>query len=79
MDNLPENLRTSRYGIEKLRDHNYQNWSFQCSMLLAEKDVWEVVSGTHPRPLTVEEHETKFPEDKLTEAGRRKTQKEFDE
>ena len=80
MDNLPENSHRSRYGIEKLRDHNYQNWSFQCRMLLSEKRVWKVVNGEQPRPKTVAEHEAELAEDeKLTDAGRRKIQKDVDE
>ena len=79
MDNLPENSHRSRYGIEKLRDHNYQNWSFQCRMLLSEKRVWKVVNGEQPRPKTVAEHEAELAEDeKLTDAGRRKIQKDVD-
>lgn len=44
----------SRYGIEKLRDHTYHTWSFQCRMLLSERKVWKVVSGEYPRPIYVE-------------------------
>src|SRR5271170_2630896 len=54
----------SRYGIEKLREHTYQNWSFQCKMLLSEKKVWNIVNGSYPRPREVEvysdEEQTKF-------------------
>src|SRR5947207_7337856 len=45
----------SRYGIEKLQDHNYHTWSFQCQMLLAEKKVWDIVNGKSPRPTPFEE------------------------
>ena len=45
----------SRYGIEKLQDHNYHTWSFQCQMLLAEKKVWDIVDGKSPRPKSFEE------------------------
>jgi gag-polypeptide of LTR copia-type len=82
MDNLPENSHRSRYGIEKLRDHNYQNWSFQCRMLLSEKKVWKVVNGEQPCPKTVAEHEAELQEEekqKLTDTGRKKIQKEYDE
>ena len=82
MDNLPENSHRSRYGIEKLRDHNYQNWSFQCRMLLSEKKVWKAVTGEYPRPKTVAEYEAELAEDeraKVTDAGRKKIQKEYDE
>ena len=41
-----ETSRTrSHFGIEKLQDSNYHTWSFQCQMLLAEKKVWDIVSG----------------------------------
>src|SRR5579871_3517191 len=82
MDNLPENSHRSRYGIEKLRDHNYQNWSFQCRMLLSEKKVWKVVNGEQPRPKTVAEYEAELADDekqKLTDGIRKKIQKEVDE
>src|SRR5579862_5569584 len=46
MDSASESSRTrSRFGIEKLQDANYHTWSFQCQMLLAEKKVWDIVSG----------------------------------
>ena len=45
----------SRYGIEKLQDHNYHTWSFQCQMLLAEKKVWDIVDGKSLRPKSFEE------------------------
>jgi hypothetical protein len=62
---VPEHAYRSRYGIEKLRDHNYQNWSFQCRMLLSEKKVWKVVTGEHPRPPTIEQRELAFAEEAL--------------
>src|SRR5579859_5703729 len=40
----------SRYGIEKLQDSNHHTWSFQCQMLLAEKKVWDIVSGVSKPP-----------------------------
>src|SRR5271155_4254552 len=46
----------SRYGIQKLREHTYQTWSFQCRMLLSEKKVWNIVNGNYPRPKEVEEY-----------------------
>ena len=82
MDNVLEHSLRSRYGIEKLHDHNYQNWSFQCRMLLSEKKVWKVVNGDDLRPSTVEEHEARLVENKkpeLTDTVRRKIQKEVDE
>ena len=47
MDSITEspNYTRSRFGIEKLQDNNYHTWSFQCQMLLAEKKVWDIVSG----------------------------------
>ena len=45
----------SRYGIEKLQDHNYHTWSFQCKMLLAERKVWDIVDGRMPRPESFDE------------------------
>jgi hypothetical protein len=57
---VPENAYQSRYGIEKLRDHNYQNWSFQCHMILSEKKVWKVITGELPRPPTIEQREIAF-------------------
>ena len=45
-----ESSHRSRYGIEKLREHTYQTWSFQCKMLLSEKKVWNIVNGDYPRP-----------------------------
>jgi gag-polypeptide of LTR copia-type len=82
MDNLPENSHRSRYGIEKLRDHNYQNWSFQCRMLLSEKKVWKTVTGEYEHPKTVAEHEAELSDNeraKVTDAVRKKIQKEYDE
>ena len=52
----------SRYGIEKLNDHNYHTWSFQCQMLLGEKKVWNIVNGKCPRPETFEQ----YPEEEQT-------------
>ena len=50
-------------------------------MLLSEKKVWKVVTGEQPRPKAVEEHEAELEdsEARLTDAGRRKIQKEMDE
>ena len=72
----------SRYGIEKLHEHNYQNWSFQCRMLLSEKKVWKVVTGEHPCPKSVEEHKAELPKGeqvRLTDAVCKKLQEEVDE
>ena len=49
-------------------------------MLLSEKKVWKVVTGEQPRPKTVAEHEAELKDGtKLTDAGRKKIQKEVDE
>jgi hypothetical protein len=77
-----ENFHKSRYGIEKLHDHNYQNWSYQCRMLLSEKKVWKLVSGELERPPTVAEIEAEMTPEELTKfsaAERKKTQKEVDD
>jgi len=70
----------SRYGIEKLRDHKYNPWSFQCRMLLSEKEVWKVVSGEYVRPTYIESmvgnDETEVA---LTSAQKNKLQKDIDE
>src|ERR1700689_2863817 len=82
MDNLPKNSHRSRYGIEKLRDHNYQNWSFQCRMLLSQKKVWKVVNGEHACPKTAAEYKAELVDDektKITETMHKKIQKEYDE
>src|SRR5436305_8572830 len=51
MDSASESSRTrSRFGIEKLQDSNYHIWSFQCQMLLAEKKVWDIISGVSRSP-----------------------------
>jgi hypothetical protein len=70
----------SRYGIEKLRDHTYHTWSFQCRMLLSEKKVWKVVSGEYTRPVYAETiTEEDGTEVALTTAQKNKLQKEIDE
>ena len=79
-DNLTENSYRSRYGIEKLRDHTYHTWSFQCRMLLSEKRVWKVVNGEHTRPTYVETlQDSDGTEVALTNAQKNKLQKEIDE
>jgi hypothetical protein len=81
MDNLPDNHYKSQYRIDKLRDHNYQNWSFQCRMLLSEKKVWKVVSGELTRPPTITEIEAEMTAEELTKlstAECKRAQKEVD-
>jgi hypothetical protein len=64
-----ETSRThSRLGIEKLQDSNYHMWSFQCQMLLAEKKVWDIVSGAltppeKPRAPPAEEQRAMLPQE----------------
>src|SRR5271155_5187025 len=65
----------SRYGIEKLREHTYQNWSFQCKMLLSEKKVWNIVNGSYPRPREVEAYSDEE-QTKLTKAAKEKVETE---
>src|SRR6204780_5123069 len=51
-------------------------------MLLSEKKVWKVVNGEHACPKTAAEYEAELAEDektKLTDAARKKIQKEYDE
>src|SRR5271169_386674 len=70
----------SRYGIEKLRDHTYHTWSFQCRMLLSEYKVWKVVSGKHTRPNYIETLDgPEGTQVALTTAQRNKLLKEIDE
>src|SRR5579859_7667851 len=78
LDYQSENNR-SHYGIEKLQDHTYHTWSFQCQMLLSEKKVWKVVNGEITRPPTVEESHTEEERKTLGAAARNKIQKEIDE
>lgn len=80
-ENSSENFSyRSRYGIEKLRDHTYHTWSFQCRMLLSEKKVWKVVNGEHTRPNFVETLEgSDGTEVSLTAAQKNKLLKEIDE
>jgi hypothetical protein len=59
-DSQVTDLLRSHYGMEKMQDHNYQNWSFQCSIVLSEKKVWKVVTGEHLRPPTIEQREIAF-------------------
>ena len=70
----------SRYGIEKLRDHTYHTWSFQCRMLLSEKRVWKIVNGECTRPTYVESIiGTDGTEVALTTAQKNKLSKEIEE
>ena len=79
-DNQTENSHRSRYGIEKLRDHTYHTWSFQCRMLLSEYKVWKVVKGEDKRPVYVETLQgSDGTEVALTTAQKNKLQKEIDE
>jgi len=55
-DTLSAESYRSHYSIEKLQDHNYHMWSFQCQMLLAEKKVWDIVEGKNKRPKPFEQY-----------------------
>src|SRR5208282_3598300 len=78
MSHSTESSYQSRYGIEKLREHTYQTWSFQCRMLLSEKRVWNIVNGDYPRPREAvaysDEEFTKF-----TKTAKEKIDKEVNE
>src|SRR5438046_4220352 len=54
-DTISAESYRSRYGIEKLQDHNYHTWSFLCQRLFTEKKVWDIVDGKTPRPKSFEE------------------------
>src|SRR5271170_272349 len=70
----------SRYGIEKLRDHTYHMWSFQCRMLLSEKKIWKFVSGEITRQTYIESTiNDEGRETALTTAQKNKLLKEIDE
>ena len=79
-DSQHENSFRSRYGIEKLRDHKYHMWSFQCRMLLSEKKVWKIVTGEYTRPVYAEsiQDDNGVVKD-LTAAQKTKLKKEIDE
>lgn len=80
IDSLPENVYQTQYRTENLHDYNYQNWSFQCHMLLSEKQVWKVINGKKPCPTIATKYETKCPQDdKLTDTRHKNIQKEIDE
>src|SRR5437762_7973818 len=77
-NNLSESSYRSRYGIEKLRDHIYHTWSFQCRMLLSEKKVWDVINGKITRPQAVEDHPAEE-QATLKDADKRRILKEIAE
>src|SRR5436190_2797667 len=77
-NNLSESSYRSRYGIEKLRDHTYHTWSFQCRMLLSEKKVWDVVNGKITRPQAVEDYPAEE-QATLKDADKRRILKEIAE
>src|SRR4030095_5622501 len=52
----------SRYGIDKLQDHNYFSWAYACKLLLKERKVWKVVEGTERRPILSRASTTRDPE-----------------
>jgi hypothetical protein len=77
-DNLAKNSQRSRYGIEKLRDHTYHTWSFQCRMLLSEKKVWKVVNGDSTRQKEIGDY-TSEEQNAMTAAVKKQVQKDVDE
>ena len=77
-NNLSESSYRSRYGIEKLRDHTYYTWSFQCRMLLSEKKVWYIVNGKITRPQAVEDYPAEE-QATLRDADKRRILKEITE
>ena len=38
------------HNIERLNPSNYPIWKIQMEMVLVDKDMWEIVNGTLPRP-----------------------------
>src|SRR5271154_4484878 len=78
MDNSAETSHRSRYGIDKLRDHTYHTWSFQCKMLLSEKEVWKIVTGDTPRPNAVEDFSIEE-QLVLSDATKKKINRDIDE
>src|SRR5277367_4504364 len=75
-ENLTESSRRSRYGIQKLRDHTYHTWSFQCRMLLSEAKVWNIVNGDYPGPKEVEDQNDEE-QAKLTQTAKNKIEKDI--
>ena len=79
-DNPSENSYRSRYGIEKLRDHTYHMWSFQCRMLLSKKKVWKIVNSENTSPIFSEIRENEDGTEVTFTAQQKKLlQKEIDE
>jgi len=78
MSSLTESSYRSRYGIQKLRDHTYQTWSFQCKMLLSEAKVWNIVNGDSPRPKGLE-NSSEEEQAKLTKTAKEKIEKEVND
>jgi hypothetical protein len=77
-DNLTESSYRSRHGIQKLRNHTYHTWSFQCRMLLSEAKVRNVVNGNYPRPKAVGGHSVEE-QATLTAAAKKQIQKDIEE
>ena len=75
MDSTSESSHTrSHFGIEKLQDSNYHTWSFQCQMLLAEKKVWDIVSG---KSLPPSKPSPSADDQGMTAAEQRKAESEY--
>ena len=73
-----ESSYRSRYGIQKLREHTYQTWSFQCRILLSEKKVWNIINGDYPRPRELEDH-TDEEITKLSTVAKKKIETDIEE
>ena len=73
-----EHSYRSRYGIDKLQDHNYHSWSWNCELLLREKEVWDIVTGDRPCPtptsITPQEESSKAPVTRARKAETAETQ-----
>jgi hypothetical protein len=55
----------NRYGITKLKNDNYLNWSFRCQMVLSHFKVGKIVNGEHLRLPTIEQRKHEFAEEAL--------------
>ena len=76
MDSASESSHTrSCFGIEKLQNSNYHMWSFQCQMLLAEKKVWDIISGKSLPPSKLSPPSAD--DQGMTAAEQRKTESEY--
>ena len=37
-------------GVDKFSGENFNLWKFKVKMILAKKDLWEIVEGSEERP-----------------------------